>query len=49
LDIRLSTAILKPSGDIEILRPHMTIRLGTALIASTGIILAAMRIMLVHP
>jgi hypothetical protein len=42
MDTRLSAAI-------EILRRDMTIRLGTALIASTGIILAAMRLMLAHP
>jgi hypothetical protein len=49
MDSRLPTAILKLGSDTEILRRDMTIRLWTALIASTGISLAAMRVMLAHP
>jgi hypothetical protein len=49
MEMRLSTAITKVSNDGEILRRDVTIRLGAMAIASTGIILAAMRIMLAHP
>jgi hypothetical protein len=45
---RLSAAIMKVANDGEILRRDITIRLGAVAIASTGIILAAMRIMLAH-
>jgi hypothetical protein len=49
MDTRLSTAILKLGSNIEILRRDMTISLGAVGIASTGIIIAAMRFMLAHP
>ena len=45
---RLSAAIMKVANDVEILRRDMTIRLGAVAIASTGIMLAAMRFMLAH-
>lgn len=49
MESRLSAAILKVANDLEILRRDVTIRLGAAAFASTGIILAAMRYMLAHP
>jgi hypothetical protein len=49
MDTRLSTAILKLGSNIEILRRDMTISLGAVGVASTGIIIAAMRFMLAHP
>lgn len=49
LETRLIAAITKVSTDAEILRRDITIRLGAVAMASTGIILAAMRIMLAHP
>jgi hypothetical protein len=48
METRLSVVITKVSGDVEILRRDMTIRLGAFAVASTGIILAAMRFMLTH-
>jgi hypothetical protein len=49
METRLSTAIVRLGSDLEILRRDMTIRLGAIAIASTGIVLAAMRFMLTHP
>ena len=49
METRLSAAITRVSNDGEILRRDITIRLGAVAVASTGIILAAMRIMLAHP
>jgi hypothetical protein len=48
-EARLSTAILKVANDLEIMRRDMTIRVGAIAFASTGIMIAAMRIMLAHP
>jgi hypothetical protein len=48
-EARLSTAILKVANDLEIMRRDMTIRVGAVAFASTGIMIAAMRIMLAHP
>jgi hypothetical protein len=48
-EARLSTAILKVANDLEIMRRDMTIRHGAVAFASTGIMIAAMRIMLAHP
>jgi hypothetical protein len=49
LETRLTAAIAKVAGDLEILRRDLTIRLGAVAVASTGVILAAMRMMLAHP
>ena len=46
METRLFAAITKVANDLDILRRGMTIRLGATAIASTGIILAAMRLML---
>jgi hypothetical protein len=49
METRLSTAIARISSDLEIFRRDMTIRLGAIAVASTGVMLAAMRFMLAHP
>jgi hypothetical protein len=49
METRLSSAIARVSSDLEILRRDMTIRLGAIAVASTGVMLAAMRFMLPHP
>jgi hypothetical protein len=46
METRLTTAITGVRTDLEILRRDMTIRLGAMAIASTGVMLAAMRYML---
>ena len=48
-ETRLTAAITKVGNDVEILRRDMTIRLGAIAIASTGVVLGAMRYMLMHP
>ena len=48
METRLTTAITGVRTDLEILRRDMTIRLGAMAIASTGVMLAAMRYMLTH-
>jgi|SRR5271165_1028720 len=48
METRLSTAITKVGNDVDFLRRDMTIRLGAIVIASTGIVLGAMRYMLMH-
>jgi hypothetical protein len=49
METRLTTAIIGVRSELELLRRDMTIRLGAMAIASTGILLAAMRFMLTHP
>jgi hypothetical protein len=49
METRLSSVIARVSSDLEILRRDMTIRLGAIAVASTGVMLAAMRFMLPHP
>jgi len=49
MESRLTTSIIGVRTDLELLRRDMTIRLGAMAIASTGVMLAAMRFMLVHP
>jgi hypothetical protein len=46
---RLTAAIARVHSDLAVLRRDMTIRLGAMAIASTGVMLAAMRFMLTHP
>jgi hypothetical protein len=48
-EFRLTAAIARVHSDLEVLRRDMTIRLGAMAIASTGVMLAAMRFMLTHP
>jgi hypothetical protein len=45
----MSAMETRQTSALEILRRDMTIRLGGLVIASTGIMLAAMRFMLAHP
>ena len=47
-ETRLTAAIAGVSSGLELLRRDMTIRLGAMAIASTGVMLAAMRFMLTH-
>jgi hypothetical protein len=47
-ETRLTAAIAGVSSNLELLRRDMTIRLGAMAIASTGVMLAAMRFMLAH-
>ncbi len=49
MEMRLSTSIIRVGSDLELLRRDMTIRLGAIAIASTGIVLGAMRYMVMHP
>ena len=49
MENRLTTSIIGVRTDLELLRRDMTIRLGAMALASTGVMLAAMRFMLVHP
>jgi hypothetical protein len=49
METRLSTAIVRVGSHLELLRRDMTIRLGAIAIASTGVVLGAMRYMLMHP
>jgi hypothetical protein len=49
LETRLTAAITKVSSDSEILRRDITIRLGAVAVASTGVIITALRLMLAHP
>jgi septal ring factor EnvC (AmiA/AmiB activator) len=47
-ETRQSIATMKVGSDLEILRRDMTIRLGAIVIASTGVLLTAMRLMVPH-
>jgi hypothetical protein len=49
METRLTAGTATVVSNLEILRRDMTIRLGAIALASTGIILAAMRFMLTHP